>query len=414
LRQESAPRVMVTGLGVKTPCGSTLEDFWQGILSGQSFAAPIRGFDTAGFPVNFACEVRDFEPNDYFRQKELPNLDRASQLGIAAATDAIEDASLTVKNSARCGVVAGCAMGGLGSLHKQIAVVMSSGPQRINPLAATMFMPNATASLLSMRLGFEGPSLCVATACAAGADAIGEAVGLIRSGAADLVVAGGTEAAVIPATIAAFSRLGALSQRVDDPAAASRPYDRDRDGFVLGEAAAFLVLERADLAVTRGARIYAEAAGYGRNCDAYHLTRPVPGGKRALECMSLALADAGLAPSDVMHVNGHGTSTPLNDEMEAQAVFALFGLDLPPLTSVKGAVGHSIGAAGALEAVATILSVQNGLVPPTANCRRIDVNVDVDVVIDQPRPIRKGPGISNSFAFGGHNASLVFTPSPSS
>lgn len=405
---------MVTGVGVRTPAGSTVEAFWQGILSGQSFAAPIRGFDTAGFPVNFACEVHDFEPHGYFRQKELSSLDRVSQLGIAAAADAIENASVTAKDNARCGVVVGCAMGGLGSLHQQISVVMRSGPQRINPLAAIMFMPNATASMLSMRFGFEGPSVCIATACAAGADAIGEAAGLIRSGAADLVVAGGAEAAVIPATIAAFSRLGALSQRVDDPDAASRPYDRDRDGFVLGEAAAFLVLERSDLALARKARIYAEVAGYGRNCDAYHPTRPVPGGKRAQQCMSLALADAGLTPKDVMHVNGHGTSTLLNDETEAQAVYALFGPDPPPLTSIKGTVGHSIGAAGAVEAVATILSVQSGLVPPTANCRHVDVNVDVDVVIGEPRRIRKGPGISNSFAFGGHNACLVFTPPPSS
>ena len=412
LRQENVPRVMVTGLGLRTPAGSTVNAFWEGLLSGHSFAAPIRGFDTTGFPVNFACEIRDFEPRDYLRQRELTNLDRSSQLGIAAAADAIEDAALAPIDSTRCAVVAGCAMGGLGSLHKQVAVVMSSGPQRINPLAATIFMPNATASLLSMRFGFEGPSLCIATACAAGADAIGEALGLVRSGVADLVVAGGAEAAVIPATMAAFSRLGALSQRVDDPATASRPYDRDRDGFVLGEAAAFLVLERSDLALTRKARIYAELAGYGRNCDAYHLTRPVPGGIRAKQCMSLALTDAGLAPGDVMHVNGHGTSTLLNDETEAQAICALFGIDRPPVTSIKGAVGHSIGAAGALEAVATILSVRNGLVPPTANCRRVDLNLDV--VIDRPRRIRKGPGISNSFAFGGHNASLVFTPAPAS
>jgi 3-oxoacyl-[acyl-carrier-protein] synthase II len=304
-------------------------------------------------------------------------------------------------------VIAATGVGGLETMEINESTFLERGASRVSPFFVPMMMPNATAGVVAMQLGWTGPNLCVATACAAGAHAIGEGVRLIRDGTADVVMAGGTEAAVTPLTIAAFARMGALSSRNDAPERASRPFDADRDGFVIGEGAGCVVLEPLERARARGATIYGEVAGYGRNADAYHITAPSPGGAGAAVCMQLALDDAGVEPSAIGHVNAHGTSTPLNDAAEAEAVRKVFGDSAPVVTSTKGVTGHLIGAAGAVEAVAALLSVRDGIVPPTANLEKLGDDIELDVVAGSPREIGPKPAISNSFGFGGHNACLV-------
>ncbi|MGI8686863.1 MAG: beta-ketoacyl-ACP synthase II [Acidimicrobiales bacterium] len=400
------PRVAVTGMGVKTPAGSDLASFWATLLEGRPTAAPITRYDATEQPVGFACEVAGFDPADYFGHKEARRADRVTQLGYAAATDALVDAGDIGADPGRCGVVAGTGVGGLWTQEEEEKVLFERGPTRVSPFLVPMMMANATAGTIAMRHGWKGPNICIATACAAGTHAVGEAVRFIRDGSADVVLAGGAEAAITPVAMAAFAKMGALSTRSDDPARASRPFDPDRDGFVMGEGAGFLVLERWDLAEARGARIYGEIMGYGRNSDAHHITAPSPDGAGAVACMELALEDAGLGAADIGHVNAHGTSTPLNDAAEAEALVKVFADSPPPVTSTKGVTGHLIGAAGAVEAVAAILSSRDGLVPPTANHERTDPNVTVDVVAGSPRAAT-GPVLSNSFGFGGHNATLV-------
>jgi 3-oxoacyl-[acyl-carrier-protein] synthase II len=306
-------------------------------------------------------------------------------------------------------VVGGTGIGGLITLEAQERVMMERGPSRVTPFLVPMMMPNATPALVAMHLGMTGPNWCVATACAAGSNAIGEGLRLIRDGSSDLVMAGGTEAVVTPIAIAAFARMGALSGRHGDPASASRPFDVDRDGFVIGEGACFLVLERWDRAEARGAHIYGEVLGYGRNADAYHVTAPSPGGAGASACMQLALDDAGLLPTDIAHINAHGTSTPLNDASEAEAIAKVFGEYRPLVTSTKGVTGHLIGAAGAVEAAACLLAMRDGLVPPTANHAQADPEMRIDIVAGSPRAAH-GRALSNSFGFGGHNATLILGP----
>ena len=402
----------VTGIGVKTPAGSDLDSFWSTLLAGRATAGRIQRFDPGDLPVQFGCEVLDFDPVPYLGPKESRRMDRATQLGFAAAADAIADAGDIGGDPARCAVMSGTGIGGLSTMEDGIETYITRGPSRISPFFIPMMMPNATAGVISMHYGWTGPNLCITTACAAGSNAIGEAARLIREGSADVVVAGGTEAPVTPVSLAAFGRMGALSTRNDDPGHASRPFDADRDGFVIGEGAAYLVLERLDRAQARSARIYAEFAGYGRNADAYHITAPSPGGIGAAACMQLALDDAGLASSDIAHVNAHGTSTPLNDAAEAEAIHKVFGDNPPPVMSVKGVTGHLVGAAGATEAAAAILAIRSGTVPPTANFEKLGHDIALDVIAGAPREIGPGPVISNSFGFGGHNSSLVFTPAP--
>ena len=404
-------RVAVTGLGVKTPAGLDLETFWATLLAGRSTAGPITRFDTTDHPVQFACEVDDsFDGSAYLGPKVTRRTDRVTQYGFAAAADAVTDAGDIRADPARCGVVAGTGIGGLETQEREEYVLFEKGPTRISPFLVPMMMPNATAATIALEHGWTGPNLCIATACAAGGHAIGEAARLVRDGSADVVLAGGAEAVISPVALAAFSRMGALSGRADAPERASRPFDIDRDGFVMGEGAAFLVLERWDHAVARGARIHGEILGYGRNSDAFHITAPAPGGGGAIACMDLALADAGVAPADVAHVNAHGTSTPLNDAAEASALGKVFNGQPPPVTSTKGCTGHLIGAAGAAEAVASILAIKHGLVPPTANHERLDPEIELDVVAGDARAVAAGPVLSNSFGFGGHNAALVVGP----
>lgn len=403
-------RVAITGLGVKTPAGCDLDTFWATLMAGRSTAAPIRRIDPAALPVRFACEVTEFDPAVYFDSKEARRTDRVAQLAFGAAADALAGAGELGADPARCGVVAAAGVGGLITQEEQEYNLFSKGPSRVSPMLVPMMMPNAAAALVGLKLGWTGPNFCIATACAGGSHAIGEAARLIREGSADVVLAGGSEACVTPIAIAAFARMGALSNRNDDPTLASRPFDVDRDGFVMGEGAGFLVLESWDRAVARGAQIYGEVAGYGRNSDAYHVTAPAPGGAGAAHCMRLALADAGLEPSDIGHVNAHGTSTELNDAAEAEAVVKVFGEHALPVWSAKGSIGHLIAAAGAVEAVAAMLSLRDGLVPPTVNHERAEPELAIDVVAGECRTLAAAPVVSNSFGFGGHNASLVLKP----
>ena len=401
-------RVAVTGMGVKTPAGSDLDTFWATLVAGRPCAGPIKRIDPSALPVRFACEVSDFDPAAYFDSKETRRTDRVAQLAFAAAADALGDAGDLGADPARCGVVAAAGVGGLITQEEQEYKLFSGGPSRVSPMLVPMMMPNAAAALVGMKLGWTGPNFCIATACAGGSHAIGEGARLIREGSADIVLSGGSEACVTPIAIAAFARMGALSSRNDTPEIASRPFDVDRDGFVMGEGAGFLVLEEWDRAVARGARIYGEVAGYGRNSDAYHVTAPSPGGAGAADCMRLALADAGLEASAIGHVNAHGTSTELNDAAEAEAVIKVFGEHSLPVTSAKGVIGHLIAAAGAVEAVASLLAMRDGKVPPTANHDRTELAIDV--VTGEARTLAAAPVVSNSFGFGGHNASLVLTP----
>jgi len=406
--------VAITGMGVKTPIGLDLDTFWEGLCSGRSAGGPITSFDTSEHPVTFACEIgEEFEVGAYVSAKEAAHLDRVTHLGFAAATDAIADAGELGADPARIAVVAGTGVGGLLTLEAQIATFVNKGAMRVSPFLVPMMMSNATAAFIAIQHGFTGPNFSVVTACAAGANAIGEAARLIRAGDADVVIAGGSEASITPVGLAAFHRMGALSRRKDDPAHASRPFDADRDGFVMGEGAGFVVLESLERARARGARVRAMVAGYGRNTDAHHITAPSPGGDGAVRCMQLALEDAGLPTSAIGHINAHGTSTPLNDASEAEAVLKVFGGQAPPVTSVKGATGHLIGAAGAVEAIASVLAMEHAVVFPTANHEHLDPALGpIDVVHGAVRPLAAAPALSNSFGFGGHNASLVVVPAP--
>jgi len=401
------PRVAVTGLGVKTPAGNDLDTFWLRLLSGRSTAATIERYDPSPMPVRIGCEVRDFDPTAYLGPKEARRVDRVTQLGLAAAADALADAGDPGADPARCAVILGTGIGGLITLEEQIAVYLEKGAARVSPFLVPMMMTNATAGTVAMQLGWTGPNLCISTACAASAHAIGEAARLIRDETSDVVMTGGAESCMTPVAISAFARMTALSGRNDDPEHASRPFDASRDGFVMGEGAAALLLERWDRAVARGARIYGEVVGYGRNADAYHITAPSPGGEGAAACMQLALDDAGLSPADVSHVNAHGTSTPLNDAAEAEAIRKVFGEAAPPVTSTKGVTGHALGAAGALEAAAVLLAMEHRQIPPTMGTTELDPELTIDLVIGEPRAWEPGPALSNSFGFGGHNCCLV-------
>ena len=408
-------RVVITGVGLATPAGNDPDTFWDTVVAGRAVAAPIEAFSTEDHPITYACEVRDFDPEARFGFKEARRIDRAAQLGLAASADAVRsafgDGGVVGAgiDPARTGVVAGTGIGGLRTLEEQVGLYHERGPRKVSPLLVPMMMANATAGLIGIEWGLTGPNFCVATACAAGANAIGEAGRLVREGACDVVVAGGTECALTPVSLAAFWRMGALSSN-PDPALASRPFDADRDGFVMGEGAAFLILEEAETAVARGATIWGELLGYGRTCDAHHITAPAESGAGAVACMEAALADAGLTPGEVGHVNAHGTSTPLNDAAEAAAITKVFGAGAVPVTSTKGVTGHLIGAAGAVEAVGSLLALRHGLVPPTANHEQRGDGIEVDVVAGAPREVAAAPVVSNSFGFGGHNASLVLGP----
>ena len=412
------PRVVVTGMGVKTPAGLTVQEMWDRLLAGTPAAGPITLFDPAEHSVKIACEVRDFDPEAYVGPKEVRRTDRATLLGLAAATDAIVDAGAQPRDGGeddglaapahRRGVVAGSGVGGIRTLEDQVISYAEKGPMRTSPFLVPMMMANATAATIAIHQGWTGPNLAVATACATGANAIGEGGRLVRDGLADVVVCGGTEACVSPVAMSAFARMGALSRSA--PEIASRPFDVDRDGFVMGEGAGFVVLETLEHALARGATVHGELLGYGMTCDAHHITAPLEDGTGMAACMDMALTDAGLSPSAIGHVNAHGTSTPHNEAAEAAALAKVFGAHAVPVTSTKGVTGHLIGAAGAVEAIVAVLSSAKGLVPPTANHKSCDL--PVDIISGEARAIAPAPALSTSFAFGGHNAALVVGPPP--
>ena len=411
--------VAVTGVGVVSPAGTTFEDTLDRVLAAKATAGPITLFDPEGLPCRIACEVTDLDVEGRIGAREARRIDRSGHLALIAAEDALlasgliqgdgDDRSLAA-DPTRVGVIAGSGVGGLTTLEDQVRLHAEKGPKRVSPFLVPMMMVNGPAALISIAHGFTGPSLCVATACATGANAIGEAVRMVRDGSCDVAVAGATESSITPTAMAAFGRMGALSGRNDDPSTASRPFDVDRDGFVMGEGAGFLVLESLAHAEARGATILGTIAGYGRTCDAAHITAPSEDGVGAAAAVRLALADAGIDPSDITQVNAHGTSTPLNDAAEARAMVSVFGAGAVPVTSTKGVTGHLVGAAGAVEAAIALESARQGLVPPVAGTSDVDPALDIDVVLGAPRSVTPGPVLSTSFAFGGHNAALVLVP----
>ncbi|WP_421118650.1 beta-ketoacyl-[acyl-carrier-protein] synthase family protein [Aquihabitans daechungensis] len=392
-RPDGRPRVVVTGFGVVSPAGRDAASTFDAVLAGRSAATPIATWDPEGHPVRFAAQVTGLDPAPTIDPREARRMDRVSQLGIVAAQEALEQAGLAgdgdpgATDRTRVAVVIGSGVGGILTLEDQIEVRVTRGVTRVGPLLIPMMMANATAGLVALRHGFRGAAFSVATACASGVDSIGQALDMIRAGRADVVVAGGAEAAITPTAMAAFARMGALSTRNDDPAGASRPFDRERDGFVMGEGAGVVVLESAAHAAQRGATVLGELAGYGSTCDAHHITAPDPDAAGAIASMHQALADAGLTPAAIAHVNAHGTSTPLNDAAESLAMEKVFGDDGPPVTSTKGVTGHLIGATGAVEAILALQSARAGTVPMVANLHAPDVPGAVDLVLGGSRTI---------------------------
>jgi 3-oxoacyl-[acyl-carrier-protein] synthase II len=403
-------RAAVTGLGLVTPAGIGVRGNWERVCSGE----PTASIDPnlAGIPVDFSCRVPGFDAVALLGRKRARRLDRFVQLAVVAAREAILDAGLDpgTWDGARVGVVLGCGMGGASTWEAQHRRLLEHGPSKVSSLLIPMLIPNMVAGQLAMEFGATGPNLVTATACASGSTAIGVARDLLRCGACDIVLTGGTEAALTPLSIAGFAQMGALSTRRDNPAAASRPFDVDRDGFVAAEAAGILILERAADARARGARAHGFICGYGASADGYHATAPDPDGVGAEHAIRAALADAQLVPSEIRHVNAHGTSTLLNDVAEARVLRRVLG-DGAVVTSTKGVTGHALGAAGAIEAAYTVLAVEHGVIPPTANLVSQDPEVELDIVAKAPREQHLEFAMSNSFGFGGQNAVLVVSGS---
>jgi 3-oxoacyl-[acyl-carrier-protein] synthase II len=404
-----ARRVVVTGVGVVSPLGLTVASTWAGVVAGHSGAGPITLFDPDGYAVRIAAEVRGFEPDAVFGRRRARHLDRVTQLALVATAEAIESAKLDVgADPDRVGVVFGTGIGGIRSLEEGLAVLNERGPDWVSPYTLPMMIPNMVAGEVAMEWGIRGYSSCPVTACSASATAIGEGMDLIRCGRANAVVCGGSEAPITHVGVAGFAAMKALSTRNDDPQRASRPFDAGRDGFVMGEGAAVLVLEDMELARRRGAPILAEMAGYGATTDAYHMTTPHPEGDGAVRAMRAACEDAGVQPSAIDYVNAHGTSTLPNDRVETLALKRLFGETVPPVSSTKSMTGHTLGAAGALEAVLCIQAINQHTLPPTINQEHPDPECDLDYVANRARSAEPEVVMTNSFGFGGHNASLVF------
>ena len=404
-------RVVITGLGAVTPLGNDVRSSWENLVAGRATAGPITAFDTTGFPVTFACEARGFEPTQWIERKQARRMDRFAQMFVAAARQAQTDAGLKIEpESDRVGVSFATAMGGLKSFEDACDTLIERGPERVNPFSITAIIPNMGASRVSIELGTKGPLSSQGTACAASTMAIGDGLDAIRFGRAEVMLAGGSEAAITRIGIAGFSALRALSRRNDDPEHASRPFDADRDGFVMGEAGAVLVLEELGHATQRGARIYAELLGYGVSSDAQHLTEPDPTGRSPARAMLMAFADAGVSPDQIGYINAHGTSTPLGDMSETRVIKRALGEHIArkvPVSSTKGATGHCLGAAGAIEAIFCTLAIHEGVLPPTINYETPDPECDLDYVPNEAREADVGVAVSNSSGFGGHNASIV-------
>jgi 3-oxoacyl-[acyl-carrier-protein] synthase II len=407
----SARRVVVTGIGLVTPLGIGLEKTWKALCAGESGIARITRFDPTDYPTQIAGEVKDFDPAAFIEKKEIKKMDLFIHFAVGAAQLAAEDAGLKVtsENAERVGVYIGSGIGGLSSIETYHKVLQDKGPDRVSPFFIPMTIINLASGQVAIRLGARGPNSCAVTACATGNNCIGDAFRLIQRGDADIMVAGGTEAAVTPLGVAGFGAARALSRRNDEPTRASRPFDRDRDGFVLGEGAGVLVLEELEVATRRGARIYAEIVGYGMTADAYHITAPPDNGEGAVRCMELVIRDAGVAKEDIGYINAHGTST-FADKVETMAIKQVFGERAYriPVSSTKSMTGHLLGAAGGIEAAFSALAIHRGLLPPTINLEHPDPECDLDYVPGRARETSVHVVLSNSFGFGGVNACLLF------
>ncbi|BAZ70299.1 MAG: beta-ketoacyl-ACP synthase II [Pelatocladus maniniholoensis HA4357-MV3] len=405
-------RVVVTGVGAITPIGNTPAEYWEGLVSGRNGIGEITLFDASQHACRIAGEVKNYDPHDYMDRKEAKRMDRFSQFAVSAAKQALADARLTINdlNAEQVGVIIGSGVGGLKVMEEQQTVYLNRGPDRCSPFMIPMMIANMAAGLTAIHIGAKGPNSCSVTACAAGSNSIGDAFRLIQGGYAQAMVCGGAEAAITPLSLAGFAACKALSFRNDDPAHASRPFDKDRDGFVMGEGSGILILEEMQHAISRGARIYAEIVGYGMTCDAYHITSPVPGGEGAARAIQLALKDGGITPEMVSYINAHGTSTPANDSTETAAMKRALGDHAykVAISSTKSMTGHLLGGSGGIEAVATVLAIANDGLPPTINLENPDPECDLDYVGNVSRTARVEVALSNSFGFGGHNVTLAF------
>ena len=408
----SKKKVVITGLGALAPNGNSVNHFWSAIKSGTSGIAPITYFDTSSHRVSIAGELKGFNPEKQLDPKEVRKLDPFSIYALISSMEAVSSAKLNLLNSNlnRMGVIIGCGIGGIRTLENEHDIIKSKGPKRVSPQFVAKMIPNIAGGHLSMRFGFKGPSQTVISACASSNDAIGIALRLIRYGDADVILTGGTEASITPLTIAGFGNMRALSQNCDNPTKASRPFDADRDGFVLSEGSGMIVLESEEHALKRGAPILAELAGYGSTDDAFHITQPAPEGEGAYRAMQLALADSGLEPKDIDYINAHGTSTPFNDKNESKAISNLFKDNKNDLkvSSTKSMTGHLLGAAGGIEAIATVKTIISGIVPPTINYETPDPECTLNYVPNQAVETEINAALSNTFGFGGHNAVLCF------
>ncbi|HBL37360.1 MAG TPA: beta-ketoacyl-[acyl-carrier-protein] synthase II [Firmicutes bacterium] len=405
-------RVVVTGLGVISPLGLEVDTFWRNIVAGKSGVSVLEAFDATEFDTKIAAEVKGFEPTNYFEKKDARHMDRFVQFAVVAAQQALADSNLTItaENAHEVGVITGSGIGGIKTIEEQAKRLLEKGPKRVSPFFIPMIIPDMAAGQISIYTGAQGPNLTAVTACASGAHAIGEAFRLIQYGDAEVMISGGTEAAITPLGMAGFTAAGALSKNNDHPEQASRPFDAKRDGFVMGEGAGIIILEELEHALARGAKIYGELKGYGLSGDAYHITSPHPEGRGALKAMSMAVNDAGWATKDVDYINAHGTSTHQNDLFETKAIKQLFGEEACRLavSSTKSMTGHLLGAAAGIEAVICLLTLQNGIIPPTINYEYADPECDLDYVPNQARQQEITRALSNSFGFGGHNATLAF------
>jgi 3-oxoacyl-[acyl-carrier-protein] synthase II len=405
-------RVMITGLGAVSPIGNDVPTMWRNALAGHSGAGPITQFDASGYKTQFACEVKDFDSSLAVSKKEARRMDRFTQFAVSAAKQALDDSSLTVTpdDSWRAGVFIGTGIGGISTLESEIRQLVGKGPDRVSPFTVPMMLPDTAAAQVAIHFGLRGPNMAVVTACASGNNAIGEAADCIRRDAADVMLTGGAEAAIIPIAVAGFANMTAISSNNADPLHASRPFDKQRDGFVVGEGAAVLVLEELEHALARGAKIYGELIGYGSTADAHHITAPQETGAGAAQAMRVALKQANIQPHQIDYINAHGTSTPLNDKSETAAIKTALGEAAYniPISSTKSMTGHLLGAAGAVEAVFCAKVIEEGIIPPTINYEHPDPECDLDYVPNTARQKQVDVVMSNSFGFGGHNAVVIF------
>ena len=404
-------RVVMTGVGLVLPTGIGVKTAWKNACEGRSGIGPLTRFDTNGFETKIAGEVKDFKPELYIEKKEIKKMDLFIQYAMGAAQEAIEDSGLpiTPESADRIGVIVGTGLGGLPTLEKYHQILLEKGPSRISPFFIPMLIANLASGQIAIRFGAKGPNICIVTACATGAHCIGDAYRTIQYGDADAIIAGGTEANITPLTIGGFNAMRALSVRNDEPERASRPFEKNRDGFVVAEGAGIVILEELEFALKRGARIYGEIIGYGYTGDAYHITAPPPDGDGAARCMRMAIKDAGLQPEEIEYINAHGTSTPLNDKTETIAIKSVFGeyAQKIPVSATKSMTGHLLGAAGSTEAIFTLLAIHEGILPPTINYEEPDPECDLDFVSNVARRQQVKVGMSNAFGFGGTNATLI-------